>query len=100
MLSVRGLDVARFDELVDYTRYINPVAWFIFKCTLDYPRRLAGATLRSPISCEATRSGMHRHPSHRCLQGRPSAAERMSETIPSIPDGGVADADASHSRMS
>ena len=33
-------------------------------------------------------------------QGRPSAAERMSVTIPSIADGGVADADASHSRMS
>lgn len=27
---------------------INPVAWFILKCTLDYPRRLAGKTLPLP----------------------------------------------------
>ena len=27
---------------------INPVAWFILKCTLDYPRRLAGATRPLP----------------------------------------------------
>ena len=27
---------------------INPVAWFILKCTIDYPRRLAGATRPLP----------------------------------------------------
>ena len=27
---------------------INPVAWFILKCTLDYPRRLTGTTLPLP----------------------------------------------------
>ena len=27
---------------------INPVAWFILKCTLDYPRRLVGETLPLP----------------------------------------------------
>ena len=27
---------------------INPVAWFILKCTLDYPRRLAGQTRTLP----------------------------------------------------
>ena len=27
---------------------INPVAWFILKCTLDYPNRLAGETLPLP----------------------------------------------------
>ena len=27
---------------------INPVAWFILKCTLDYPHRLAGKTLPLP----------------------------------------------------
>ena len=27
---------------------INPVAWFILKCTLDYPRRLAGAPILLP----------------------------------------------------
>ena len=33
---------------------INPVAWFILKCTLDYPRRLAGATLPLPdfVRCD------------------------------------------------
>ena len=29
---------------------INPVAWFILKCTLDYPRRLAGQTRALPSS--------------------------------------------------
>ena len=27
---------------------INPVAWFILKCTLDYPRKLAGETRPLP----------------------------------------------------
>ena len=27
---------------------INPVAWFLLKCTLDYPRRLAGQTRPLP----------------------------------------------------
>ena len=27
---------------------INPVAWFILKCTLEYPQKLAGKTLRLP----------------------------------------------------
>jgi adenine-specific DNA methylase len=27
---------------------INPVAWFVLKCTLDYPQRLAGKTRRLP----------------------------------------------------
>ena len=27
---------------------LNPVAWFILKCTLDYPRRLVGETLPLP----------------------------------------------------
>ena len=27
---------------------INPVAWFILKCTLDYPRKLAGETRQLP----------------------------------------------------
>ena len=27
---------------------VNPVAWFILKCTLDYPRQLAGRTLPLP----------------------------------------------------
>ena len=27
---------------------VNPVAWFVLKCTLDYPRRLAGQTRQLP----------------------------------------------------
>ena len=35
-----GCDVTAVD--------INPVAWFILKCTLEYPQRFAGQTLRLP----------------------------------------------------
>ena len=34
---------------------LNPVAWFILKCTLDYPRRLAGET--RPLPAFARRDG-------------------------------------------
>ena len=34
---------------------INPVAWFILKCTLDYPHRLAGKTLPLPDFARADR---------------------------------------------
>ena len=37
---------------------INPVAWFILKCTLDYPRRLAGKTLPLPDFACADRAFM------------------------------------------
>ena len=37
---------------------INPVAWFILKCTLDYPRRLAGETLPLPAFARADRGFM------------------------------------------
>ena len=37
---------------------INPVAWFILKCTLDYPRRLAGATLPLPDFVRSDRDFM------------------------------------------
>ena len=42
-----GCDVTAVD--------INPVAWFILKCTLDYPRRLAGET--RPLPDFALRDG-------------------------------------------
>ncbi len=35
---------------------INPVAWFILKCTLDYPHRLAGKTLPLPKFARADRA--------------------------------------------
>ena len=37
---------------------INPVAWFILKCTLDYPHRLAGKTLPLPDVAQADRGFM------------------------------------------
>ena len=37
---------------------INPVAWFILKCTLDYPNRLAGKTLPLPDFARADRDFM------------------------------------------
>ena len=37
---------------------INPVAWFILKCTLDYPHRLAGETLPLPDFARADREFM------------------------------------------
>ena len=42
-----GCDVTAVD--------INPVAWFILKCTLDYPRKLAGET--RPLPDFALRDG-------------------------------------------
>ena len=37
---------------------INPVAWFILKCTLDYPHRLAGETLPLPDFARTDRDFM------------------------------------------
>ncbi len=37
---------------------INPVAWFILKCTLDYPRKLAGETRPLPESALRDRDFM------------------------------------------
>ena len=37
---------------------INPVAWFILKCTLDYPHRLAGKTLPLPDFARTDRAFM------------------------------------------
>src|SRR5579859_607574 len=41
-----GCDVTAVD--------INPVAWFILKCTLEYPQKLAGQTRPLPkFACES-----------------------------------------------
>ena len=37
---------------------INPVAWFLLKCTLDWPQRLAGETLPLPAFARADRDFM------------------------------------------
>ena len=36
---------------------INPVAWFILKCTLEYPQKLAGQKRRDPVLAQ---EGAHR----------------------------------------
>ncbi len=49
---------------------INPVAWFILKCTLDYPRRLAGKTLPLPEFAARDRGFMEPFLRARGVKGR------------------------------
>ncbi len=54
---------------------INPVAWFILKCTLDYPRRLAGRTLPLPYFARADRGFMEAFLKARGFKGRALARQ-------------------------
>ena len=49
---------------------INPVAWFILKCTLDYPRRLAGETRPLPAFAQRDRAFMTAFLKARGVKGR------------------------------
>ena len=49
---------------------INPVAWFILKCTLDYPRKLAGETRPLPESALRDRDFMSAFLKAQGLKGR------------------------------
>ena len=49
---------------------INPVAWFILKCTLDYPRRLAGAALPLPDFVRSDRDFMEAFLKAKGFKGR------------------------------
>ncbi len=49
---------------------INPVAWFILKCTLDYPHRLAGKTVRLPDFALADREFMEPFLKAKGLKGK------------------------------
>ena len=49
---------------------INPVAWFILKCTLDYPRRLAGETRPLPAFALRDRAFMAAFLKSRGVKGR------------------------------
>ena len=49
---------------------INPVAWFILKCTLDSPRRLAGATLPLPDFVRGDRDFMEAFLKAKGLKGK------------------------------
>jgi adenine-specific DNA methylase len=66
---------------------INPVAWFILKCTLEYPQRLAGQVrplpkfaLDSPEFMEAFLKGTGRKGRRRTTRNGPSVQEQMFET--------------------
>ena len=54
---------------------INPVAWFILKCTLDYPRRLAGATLLLPDFVRGDRDFMEAFLKARGFKGKTLAQQ-------------------------
>ena len=54
---------------------INPVAWFILKCTLDYPRRLAGATLPLPDFVRGDRDFMEAFLKARGFKGKALARQ-------------------------
>ena len=49
---------------------LNPVAWFILKCTLDYPRRLAGETRPLPAFALRDRAFMAASLKARGVKGR------------------------------
>ena len=76
---------------------INPVAWFVLKCTLDYPRRLAGETRPLPAFARADRGFMESFLKARGLEGARlrAALERLGHgagaaQTDALPDGGPA----------
>ena len=48
---------------------INPVAWFILKCTLEYPQKLAGQTLPLPVFALKDREFMEAYLKAKGLKG-------------------------------
>ncbi len=54
---------------------INPVAWFILKCTLDYPHRLAGETLPLPDFARADSDFMEAFLKARGFKGKALARQ-------------------------
>ena len=61
---------------------INPVAWFILKCTLDYPRRLAGRTRPLPAFARADRGFMESLRKARGAAGGRGAGAVQIEALP------------------
>jgi adenine-specific DNA methylase len=69
---------------------INPVAWFILKCTLEYPQRLAGQTRPLPefiLRNEAFMEAFYKANPHAI--GRGKATKKQKDTL-------FVDAEASH----
>ena len=56
---------------------INPVAWFILKCTLEYPRRLAGKMLPLPDFVRTDRGFMEAFLKAKAFKGR-ALARRLA----------------------
>ena len=54
---------------------INPVAWFILRCTLEYPQRLAGQTQPLPEFIRRDPDFMESFLKSRGLKGKPLAVE-------------------------
>ncbi len=76
---------------------INPVAWFILKCTLDYPRRLAGEARPLPAFALRDRAFMTAFLKARGVKGRALKRELAElclgddrETEPRLIDAGPA----------
>ena len=76
---------------------LNPVAWFILKCTLDYPRRLAGETRPLPAFALRDRAFMAASLKARGVKGRALKRELAElclgddrETEPRLIDAGPA----------
>ena len=65
---------------------INPVAWFILKCTLDYPRRLAGRTLPLPDFVRGDHDFMEAFLKDKGFKGK--ALARQLKKIGLVTDGG------------
>ena len=65
---------------------INPVAWFILKCTLEYPHRLAGTTLPLPDLVRGDRDFMEAFLKARGFKGKTLA--RQLQKLGLADDGG------------
>ena len=65
----------------------NPVAWFILKCTLEYPQRLAGKTHRLPELSLAERPFLKKGDlaDHVCLWGQWVLENARSDLAPYYP---------------
>ena len=67
---------------------INPVAWFILKCTLDYPRRLAGTTLPLPDFVRGDRDFMEAFLKAKGFKGK-TLARQLEKLGLDVDDGDV-----------
>jgi len=65
---------------------LNPVAWFILKCTLEYPQRLAGQTRPLPDFVLQDRAFMEAFFKAKGLKGKPLAAELTRLGLGETPD--------------